>query len=90
MKVTNLDDYQCVFAGLAAIKRLRQKAEVQIYTEKFDSEGKLIRALEGSQSIIPIRERTQFSADLLNALPDLEIIAQTGNQAYGRETHSCD
>jgi phosphoglycerate dehydrogenase-like enzyme len=88
MKVTVLDDYQNVFAGLTAIHRLRQKAEVQIYTEKFASEEALIRALKGSQAIIPIRERTQFPADLLKALPDLEIIAQTGNHAYHIDIHA--
>lgn len=82
MKVTILDDYQNVFPGLSAIDRLRQKAEVQIYAEQFGSQEELIRALKGSQAVIPIRERTQFSAGLLKALPDLEIIAQTGNQAY--------
>src|SRR5262245_51926478 len=82
MKVSILDDYQSVFAELTAIDRLRQKADVQIHSEKIASETALIRALEGSQAIIPISEWTQFSADLLNALPNLEIIAQTGNQTY--------
>lgn len=82
MKVTVLDDYQHAFDGSPAIERLRQKAEVQIHTEKFASEENLIRALRGSQAIIPLRERTRFSAKLLKALPDLEIIAQTGNHAY--------
>lgn len=82
MKVTILDDYQNVFLGLSAIDRLRQKAEAQIYTEQFGSQEALIRALKGSQAIIPIRERTQFPAGLLKALPDLAIIAQTGNQVY--------
>ena len=82
MKVTILDDYQNVFAGMPAIGRLRQKAAVEIYTKQFASEEALVRALKGSQAIIPIRERTQFPAGLLKALPDLEIIAQTGNHAY--------
>jgi len=82
MKVTILDDYQNIFLGSSAIDRLRQKAEVQIHTEKFNSEKALIRALKGSQAVIPIRERTQFPANLLQSLPDLEIIAQTGNQLY--------
>jgi D-3-phosphoglycerate dehydrogenase / 2-oxoglutarate reductase len=82
MKVNILDDYQNVFAGMPAIGRLRQSAEVEIYTKQFASEEALVRALKGSQAIIPIRERTQFPAGLLNALPDLEIIAQTGNHAY--------
>jgi phosphoglycerate dehydrogenase-like enzyme len=82
MKVTVLDDYQHAFNGSPAIERLRQKAEVEIFTEKFASEEKLVQALKGSQAIIPIRERTRFTAPLLKALPDLEIIAQTGNHAY--------
>lgn len=82
MKVTILDDYQKVFGGLPAIDRLREKAEVQIYTEKFGSQEELAYALRGSQAVIAIRERTQFPARLLKALPDLAIIAQTGNQVY--------
>jgi D-3-phosphoglycerate dehydrogenase / 2-oxoglutarate reductase len=82
VKVSILDDYQNVFAGMPAIGRLRQRAEVQIYTKQFASEEALVRALRGSQAIIPIRERTQFPAGLLQALPDLELIAQTGNHAY--------
>lgn len=82
MKVAILDDYQHAFEGLPAIERLRQRAQVQISTEKFASEKELLQALRGSQALIPIRERTRFSAQLLRALPDLEIIAQTGNHAY--------
>jgi phosphoglycerate dehydrogenase-like enzyme len=82
MKVTVLDDYQHAFDASPAIARLRQKAEVQIFTEKFSSDEKLIAALKGSDAIIPIRERTKFSAALLKNLPDLELIAQTGNHAY--------
>jgi phosphoglycerate dehydrogenase-like enzyme len=82
MKVVVLDDYQYAFASSPAIDRLRQKAEVQIFTEKLASEEKLIQALKGSQALIPIRERTKFPGPLLAALSDLEIIAQTGSHAY--------
>jgi phosphoglycerate dehydrogenase-like enzyme len=82
MKVTVLDDYQHAIAPTEAIARLRQNAEVQIFTEKFASEAALIGALTGSQAIIPIRERTKFPAALLAKLPDLELISQTGNHAY--------
>jgi phosphoglycerate dehydrogenase-like enzyme len=82
MKVAVLDDIQHAFESSPAIARLRQKAQVQIFTEKFASEKQLIEALKGCQAIIPIRERTKFPAPLLKALPDLDIIAQTGNHAY--------
>jgi len=82
MKVTVLDDYQRAIAPTEAIARLKKKADVQIFTEKFADEADLVRALSGSQAIIPIRERTKFSAALLGKLSDLEFISQTGNHAY--------
>ncbi|HTN70160.1 MAG TPA: D-2-hydroxyacid dehydrogenase family protein [Methylomirabilota bacterium] len=82
VKVTVLDDYQQAFEGSPAIQRLKETAEVQVLSEKIAAEEALIRALKGSQAIIPIRERTKFPASLLHALPDLEFISQTGNHAY--------
>ena len=82
MRVTVLDDYQRALGNTKAIERLRQKAEVQVLTEKIPSEEGLVRALAGSKAIIPIRERTKFPAFLLQKLPGLELISQTGNHAY--------
>jgi phosphoglycerate dehydrogenase-like enzyme len=82
VKVTVLDDFQCAFEGTEAIRRLREKLDVRIFTEKHPTEEALVRALKGVQAIIPIRERTKFPATLIRALPDLEFISQTGNHAY--------
>ncbi|MGE5059285.1 MAG: D-2-hydroxyacid dehydrogenase family protein [Betaproteobacteria bacterium] len=82
MKVTVLDDYQRAFELTDAIQRLRTKAEVQILTDKLPTEAALAEALRGSQAIIPVRERTKFTASLFEQLPDLEYISQTGNHAY--------
>ncbi len=82
MKVTVLDDYQHAIEGARALHRLRQNAEVHVLTEKLATDEALIRALAGSQAIIPIRERTRFPASLLRELPDLRFISQTGNHAY--------
>ena len=82
MKVTVLDDYQRAFEATEAIRRLRREADVQILTDKLPSDRATTEALRGSQAIIPVRERTKFTAALLNALPDLEYISQTGNHVY--------
>jgi phosphoglycerate dehydrogenase-like enzyme len=82
MRVTVLDDYQHAFERTEAIRRLRQRAEVRILTEKMSSEAAVADALAGSQAIIPVRERTKFTAALLRALPELEYISQTGNHVY--------
>lgn len=82
MKVTVLDDYQRAFENTDAIRRLRQKVEVDILTERLPSDTAIAGALKGSQAIIPVRERTKFTASLLSALSDLEFISQTGNHVY--------
>lgn len=82
MKVTILDDYQHAFEATQAIQRLRSKVDVRILTEKLPSEATVAEALKGSGVIIPVRERTRFTASLLKALPDLEYISQTGNHVY--------
>ncbi len=82
MNVTVLDDYQRAFQAIEAIRRLRQKVDVKILTEKLPSEAAVAEALRDSAVIIPVRERTKFTASLLRALPDLEYISQTGNHVY--------
>ncbi|MGH7873428.1 MAG: D-2-hydroxyacid dehydrogenase family protein, partial [Candidatus Binatia bacterium] len=77
-----LDDYQHAIEPTAALARLRKKAEVQVLTEKILSEETLIQTLAASQALIPIRERTKFTAALIAKLPGLEFISQTGNHAY--------
>ena len=82
MKVTVLDDYQHAISPTQAIARLRQHADVQILHDKLASESAVIEALKDSQAVIPIRERTKFTAALFQKLPALEYISQTGNHAY--------
>jgi phosphoglycerate dehydrogenase-like enzyme len=82
MTVTVLDDYQRAFESTAAIKRLRQKVEVRILTDRLATEEAVVAALKGSQAIIPIRERTKFTAPLLQSLAGLQYISQTGNHVY--------
>ena len=82
MKVTVLDDYQRAFDATPAIRRLRERVEVEILTERLGSEAATIVALKDSPVVIPVRERTKFTASLLGALPNLEFISQTGNHVY--------
>ena len=82
MKVTVLDDYQHAIAPTQAIARLRQHADVRILHEKLGGEAAVVETLKDSQVVIPIRERTKFTASLFQKLPALEFISQTGNHAY--------
>ena len=68
MKVTVLDDYQRAFDATPAIRRLRERVEVEILTERLGSEAATIVALKDSPVVIPVRERNKFTA-----IPEISI-----------------
>lgn len=78
MRVAVLDDIHRAWAQTEGIARLRARAEVTIFTEPFGTPD----ALRGFDALIANRERTRFTRALLSALPDVRVIAQTGNHAY--------
>lgn len=78
MRVAILDDIHDAFGSTEAVDRLRERAEIQVFTRPFGEP----EALGGFDALIANRERTRFTRDLLERLPDLKIIAQTGNHAH--------
>src|ERR1700693_2902135 len=78
MRVAILDDTHCAYEGTPGVRRLRDRAEGTIFTGPFGKPS----ALGGFDAVVANRERTRFSRALMEQLPDLRIIAQTGNHAY--------
>jgi len=78
MRVAILDDIHRAYEGTTGVQRLRGRAEVKIFTAPFGEP----RVLGGFDAVVANRERTRFTRTLLEQLPDLRIIAQTGNHAY--------
>jgi phosphoglycerate dehydrogenase-like enzyme len=78
MRVAILDDYHRAYDRTSGIERLRRRAEVQIFHGAFGDPS----ALKGFDAVIANRERTRFTRALFEQLPDLRIIAQTGNHVY--------
>jgi phosphoglycerate dehydrogenase-like enzyme len=78
MRVAILDDIHGAYAATAGVRRLRERAEVTIFEQPFGAPA----ALRGFDALVANRERTQFTRELFASLPDLRIVAQTGNHAY--------
>jgi phosphoglycerate dehydrogenase-like enzyme len=78
MRVAILDDIHRAYEGTAGVRRLRERAEVRIFTGPFGAPS----ALRGFDAVVANRERTRFTRALVDELPDLRIIAQTGNHVY--------
>ena len=77
MRVAVIDDYHRVFEAQPAIQRLRRRVPVDVYTKKLP-----VERLRDYPILIALRERTRFDAAFFEAVPGLELVAQTGNHAY--------
>ncbi|MFT3752518.1 MAG: D-2-hydroxyacid dehydrogenase family protein [Paludibacter sp.] len=73
-----LDDWQNVARDSADWSALQARAEVQFFHQAFGDQQALSAALQPFDIILPMRERSQFPAAVLEALPRLRFIALTG------------
>jgi phosphoglycerate dehydrogenase-like enzyme len=77
VKIVILDDWNHFYETLPGIARLRERGEVVIYDDRATGEA-LVERLRGAQVVCSNRERTRFPASLLEQLPDLRLISQSG------------
>lgn len=77
MRVGILDDIHQAYDRTEGVRRLRERADVRIFTSPFGLPSTLV----DFDALIANRERTRFTRELLAQLPNLRIIAQTGNHA---------
>lgn len=81
MKFAILDDFQGAAASLPSMEQLAARGELIASRQHTHTEEELIEWLKDVNILIPIRERTRLSARVLDALPKLEMISQTGGNA---------
>lgn len=77
MKVAILDDYQDCVRHLDCFSLLAGH-EVRVFNNSARGIGQLAVRLAEFDALVLIRERTRLSAALLNKLPRLKLISQTG------------
>jgi phosphoglycerate dehydrogenase-like enzyme len=73
-----LDDYQNVALKLADWSPLADRVDITVFDEPFASGAAAITALKDFEIVCAMRERTPFSADVLNALPKLKLLLTSG------------
>lgn len=72
------DDYDKAYLGSPHVERLVPHGKVQVHTDPPRDEAELIERLRPAEVVIPIRERTPFTAERLLKLPHLRLISMTG------------
>jgi phosphoglycerate dehydrogenase-like enzyme len=78
MKFAILDDFQGAAASLSCMDKLRACGELVVFQTSLSAPAAFVEALKDVHILIPIRERSQLTSSVLEALPSLEMISQTG------------
>jgi hypothetical protein len=88
MNIVILDDYQDVVRKLPCASKL-EAYPAKVYTNTVKGLGQLSVRLKDADIVVLIRERTHINRALLDKLPKLKLIAQTGKAGSHIDVQAC-
>ena len=88
MNVIILDDYQDAVRKLPCAA-LMEPLQAKVFTNTVKGIGQLSVRLRDAEVLVPIRERTHFPRALLEKLPKLKLISQTGKVGAHIDVEAC-
>jgi D-3-phosphoglycerate dehydrogenase len=88
MKIAVIDDYQNAFKTLKCYPRLAGH-DVVIYTEPETNLEKIAERLNDADAVLLTQQRTAFPRALIEKLPKLKLIGQTGRAASHVDLAAC-
>jgi phosphoglycerate dehydrogenase-like enzyme len=78
IKVAVLDDYQNIALSMADWSPLDGRATLTVFNDHIAGREALLERLRPFDVVCAMRERTPFSRDIIDHLPNLKLIASTG------------
>ncbi|RRS05567.1 D-2-hydroxyacid dehydrogenase family protein [Aquabacterium soli] len=88
MNIIILDDYQDAVRKLKCASKL-DGLNAKVYTNTVKGTGQLSVRLRDAEALVLIRERTHFPKALLEKLPKLRLICQTGRVGSHIDVEAC-
>ena len=88
MKILIPDDYHGLVSRLECFGKLAGH-DVTVLRDVAPSFETLVEKLRDAEIIVAVRERTAFTRALLEQLPKLKLIAQTGRSAHSIDLKAC-
>ncbi len=88
MNIVILDDYQDAVRKLACATKL-EAFPAKVYTNTVKGIGQLSIRLKDADIIVLIRERTQLTRPLVEKLPKLKLVVQTGRLGNNIDVPAC-
>jgi D-3-phosphoglycerate dehydrogenase len=81
MKIAVIDDYQGAFAKTKAYPKLKGH-DVVVYNDTEKDPSKLAERLKEAEVVVLTQQRSAFPRSVIERLPKLKMISQTGKNAY--------
>jgi len=88
MHIVISDDYQNCIRQLTCFEKLKGHT-VKIYNDTVSTTDALVERYQDADAIVLIRERTVITKELLERLPKLKVISQTGKMASHVDLEAC-
>lgn len=88
MKIAVIDDYQNAFCTLSCFERLNGH-EVVVFNDTEKDPAKLAERLKDADAVVLTQQRSPFPRALVERLPKLKLISQTGRNAYHIDLDAC-
>lgn len=88
MSIVILDDYQDAVRKLACASKL-DAYPAKVYTNTPRGLAQLCGRLRGAEAVVLIRQRTAVTRELLQRLPELRLVAQTGHVGDHIDLQAC-
>ncbi|HEY4139815.1 MAG TPA: D-2-hydroxyacid dehydrogenase family protein [Pseudolabrys sp.] len=88
MRIAVIDDYQDAFRSLDAAAKLKGH-DVKVFHAMAKDDKALIDMLKGFEAVVLIQQRTAMPRKVIEALPDLKMISQTGKNTAHIDVAAC-
>ncbi len=88
MKIAVIDDYQNAFRNLECSVKLRDH-EVSVYHDTEKNPARLAERLKDAEAVVLTQQRSPFPRVVIERLPRLKLISQTGRNAYHIDLAAC-
>src|SRR5687767_8757778 len=77
MKIAVIDDYQDAFRRMKAFPKLKGH-EVMVYNDSEKDPLRLAERLKDADAVLLTQQRSRFPREVIERLPKLKMISQTG------------
>jgi D-3-phosphoglycerate dehydrogenase len=88
MQIAVIDDYQNVFPSLRCYGKLKGH-DVVIYNDTEKHAARLAERLKDAEAVILTQQRSYFPRAVIERLPNLRLISQTGRNAAHIDVEAC-